>query len=145
MRRGARTAAAAIILAAAGTAVPCAAQAAFTATASASMPVSTLSLTAPDEAFTADCTRDATGPFHTLVLTADAPGAVKGATGYEVVLIGPTGERVAESFDTGAAMVLSVKKKGDWTYAVRAIHTATATNIWTGPLSVQQTVTCDKD
>jgi hypothetical protein len=36
-----------------------------------------------------------------------------------------------------------VKKKGDWTYAVRAVHSATAINIWTGQLSAPQTFTCD--
>lgn len=138
-----RGAAAAIILTAAGVAVPCAAQAAFTATGSAAMPVSTLSLAAPEGAFAADCIRDATGPFHTLTLTV-ARGAVKGATGYEIVLTGPSGERVAESFEKGTALAVSVKKKGDWAYAVRAIHTATATNVWTGPLTAPQTITCDK-
>lgn len=143
MRGIARGTTAAIVLAAAGVAVPCAAHAAFTATGSAAMPVSTLSLAAPQGAFSADCIRDATGPFHTLTLTV-AMGAVKGATGYQVVLSGPSGERVTESFEKGDALVISVKKKGDWTYAVRVIHAATATNVWTGPLTAPRMVTCDK-
>jgi hypothetical protein len=36
-----------------------------------------------------------------------------------------------------------VKKRSDWTNAVRAIHTATASNVWTGPLSTPKAVSCD--
>jgi hypothetical protein len=145
MMRKPHRAAAVAVLVAAGVTIPCAAHAAFTARAAASMPASTATLALPQGSFTADCDRDRTGPYHSLTLTPDSMGVVKGATGYEVVLTGPSGERFAESFATGAALVVSVKKKGDWAYAVRAIHTATSSNVWTGPLSAEQTVACDKD
>lgn len=144
MRKLHRTAAVAALVCA-GVTVPCAAHAAFTARAAVSMPVSTATLAMPEGSFTAVCDRDQTGPYHSLALTAESLGTVKGATGYEVALTGPSGESASESFDTGAALVLSVKKKGEWTYAVRAIHTAAPGNVWTGPLTGPQTVTCDKD
>jgi hypothetical protein len=112
---------------------------------SASMPVSTATLTVPNGSFSADCDRDPTGPYHSLTLTPVSLGAVKGATGYEVILTGPAGERVTESFTTDDPLVLTVKKKGEWTYAIRAMHIATPSNVWTGPLSAPQTVACDKD
>ncbi|HEX9227035.1 MAG TPA: hypothetical protein VF885_10345 [Arthrobacter sp.] len=143
MRRPLRTTAAILALAAAGVAVPSAAQAAFTASASGSMPVSTLALASTEGTFRVGCSRNPTGPYHLLVLTADSLGAVKGATGYEVVLTGPSGETLTEAFAGVGDAVAYVKKKGEWTYAIRAIRTVTATNVWTGPLSAPKTVTCD--
>ena len=142
MRKTLRMTAAVAALAAAAVAAPCAAHAAFTASASASMPVSTMALASTEGTFRVDCTRNPTGPYHLLVLAADSMGTVPGATGYEVVLRGPAGESHVESFTQQGDMAAYVKKKGDWTYAIRAIRSVTAANIWTGPLSAPKIVTC---
>lgn len=130
------------VMAAAVVSAPCAAHAAFTAAAAATMPVSTLALASTEGTFRVDCNRNPTGPYHLLVLAADSLSAVPGATGYEVVLRGPAGERVVESFTKEGDMVTYVKKKGDWTYAIRAIRAVTAANTWTGPLSSPKIVNC---
>jgi hypothetical protein len=143
MRSLHRSAAVAVLVAAA-VALPCTAQAAFSSRAVVSLPVATATLAVPGGAITATCDRNPTGPYHSMTLIPDPSVPVRGATGYEVVLTGPAGEHVTASFDMNAPMVIWVKKKGEWTFAVRAVHTATASNVWTGPLSEPRTVPCDR-
>ena len=70
---------------------PAAAHAAFTVYTPAPGPVSMLALASTAGTFRVDCTRNATGPYHSLILTPVTLGAVAGATSYLGVLTGPKG------------------------------------------------------
>lgn len=94
-------------------------------------PVSTLTLSGPEKLPQAACTKDKNGPYHSLTLQIGAQDAVPGATGYEVNLTGPSGETATQYFDS--ATTVSVKKRGDWSYTIRAVRAMTADNKWTGP------------
>jgi hypothetical protein len=145
MRRTLTAVAAAAALTGVSVLAPACAQAAFSSSARATMPVATFSLAATDGTFRVDCTRNPTGPYHLLTLAAETPGAIAGANGYQVLLAGPAGEQFVESFGQEGDMVTYVKKKGDWTYSVRAVRTITPGNVWTGPFSAPRLVTCDRD
>lgn len=104
-------------------------------------PVSTLTLPDPEKLSQAACSRDKNGPYHSLTLEIGSQSAVPGATGYEVSLTGPSGEVATHYLEPAAS--ISVKKRGEWTYTVRAVRAMTADNKWTGPPSQPGSVGCD--